>query len=64
MKEFETVALMIFYSGIAIIIYFLRPIILGPEISAFTISHEAGASLGFALMVLGIYLYVKGKKQK
>ncbi len=63
MKESKTIALMFLLSGIAILLYSIQSLVLGPEIISFGTIQKVGVCIGLILIATGIYLYVKGKKE-
>lgn len=64
MKEFQTIALMFLLSGIAVFLYSVQSILVGPEIIAFGTIQKAEVCFGLILIATGIYLYVKGNREK
>jgi hypothetical protein len=63
MKESKTIALMFLLSGIAILLYSIQSLVLGPEIIAFETIQKVGVCFGLILIATGIYLHVKVKKE-
>jgi len=63
MKESQTIALMFLLSGIAILLYSVQSILLGPEIIIFGTIQKVGVCFGLILITTGSYLYIKGKKE-